>query len=209
MTRGLIADMAAFPSEEQPYRDTIKVPAVLQMPGDPFPTEFYARYPEAFRVPVRLVWRERASPPSEAPSRPVVTDLAAREEDAERAFTGVVPEAADDARATPPAPAVGSAYGRAEPVATFLRINDALNRVAGNPSPAPAPGTPQIGPDGKPLDPYTPVRFFDDQGKPVLNPDHKQMMRPAGFDPHFFVERGLKDGDLFERSWPNTAVLMG
>jgi hypothetical protein len=130
--------MAAFPSEEQPYRDTIKVPAVLQMPGDPFPTEFYARYPEAFRVPVRLVWRERASPPNEAPSRLRGTGVAAFPEDVDGAPAEAAPEAADDARASPAAPAVGSTYGRADPVARFLRINVLLDRLAGEPAPVPS-----------------------------------------------------------------------
>ncbi len=48
-------------SDERPYRDTLKVPSVLVLPGDPWPAEFYSRYPEAFRLPVRLVWREGAS----------------------------------------------------------------------------------------------------------------------------------------------------
>ena len=40
-------------------------------------------------------------------------------------------------------------------------------------------------------DPTAPVPVVDDQGKPVLIPDGpfkgQQMLRPAGLDPHFFV----------------------
>lgn len=35
-----------------------------------------------------------------------------------------------------------------------------------------------------------PVPFVDDNGQPVLDVDGMQMMRPEGFDPHFFVKRG-------------------
>ena len=39
----------------------------------------------------------------------------------------------------------------------------------------------------------TPVPFVDDTGQVVLNQKGMPMMRPAGMDPHFFVEQGLAD----------------
>jgi len=42
-------------------------------------------------------------------------------------------------------------------------------------------------------DPTAPVPLVDDQGRPVLNKDGKQIMRPAGLDPHMFVAAGLRD----------------
>ncbi len=45
-----------------------------------------------------------------------------------------------------------------------------------------------------PAEPTAPVPLTDDYGTPVLNAKGQQMLRPAGLDPHFFVEQGLKDG---------------
>lgn len=39
----------------------------------------------------------------------------------------------------------------------------------------------------------TPVPFVDDTGHVVLNAKGVPIMRPAGMDPHFFVEQGLAD----------------
>ena len=39
----------------------------------------------------------------------------------------------------------------------------------------------------------TPVVFTDDQGNPVIGPDGFPMVRPAGFDPHFFTAAGAAD----------------
>ncbi len=39
----------------RPYPDTLTLASVLVMPGDPWPAAFYARYPEAFRLAVRVV----------------------------------------------------------------------------------------------------------------------------------------------------------
>ena len=49
--------MADDEFDGRPYRDTLTVPGILVMPDDPWPAEFYARYPEAFRLPVRITWR--------------------------------------------------------------------------------------------------------------------------------------------------------
>jgi hypothetical protein len=105
------------------------------MPGDPWPSEFYARYPQAFRVPVRMVWREGTSrsgaprPPREktAAVRPVGGDQALAEEtpEAEAALGGAVAVV----------PAVGSPHGGGDPVGAFLRMNAALDRLAGKAAP--------------------------------------------------------------------------
>jgi len=39
----------------------------------------------------------------------------------------------------------------------------------------------------------TPVPFVDDTGQVVLNAEGAPIMRPAGMDPHFFVQQGLAD----------------
>ena len=44
--------------------------------------------------------------------------------------------------------------------------------------------------------PLAPVSFLDDKGQQVLRPDGKPMERPAGMDPHFFVNQGIKDRKL-------------
>ena len=51
-------------------------------------------------------------------------------------------------------------------------------------------------------DPTAPVPVVDDQGKPVLIPDGpfkgQQMLRPAGLDPHFFVNQGIADKSRYD-----------
>lgn len=42
-------------------------------------------------------------------------------------------------------------------------------------------------------DAFAPVPFVDDKGQGHLNFHRKPMLRPAGLDPNFFVEQGLKD----------------
>ncbi len=46
-----------------------------------------------------------------------------------------------------------------------------------------------------PTDPagLTPVPLRDDKGHVVLDPKGRPMMRPAGMDPHYFVDKGLRD----------------
>jgi RHS repeat-associated protein len=39
----------------------------------------------------------------------------------------------------------------------------------------------------------TPVPFTDDNGNPILGPDGQPIMRPAGFDPHFYTAAGNTD----------------
>jgi hypothetical protein len=115
---------------QQPYRDTIKVPAVLQLPGAPFPTEFYARYPEAFRVPVRLVRRDGPAQPDAAPPRR--TQVAPPPPSGgDAAWIETLAPEANMMDATAPVAASGSSYRGVDPVATFLRINNYLDHWSG------------------------------------------------------------------------------
>jgi hypothetical protein len=41
------------------------------------------------------------------------------------------------------------------------------------------------------------VPYIDDEGRPVLNHDGNPMLRPEGFDPQFFIERGLADRSVY------------
>jgi len=114
----------------QAYRETVKVPAILVMPGDPWPSDFYARYPNAFRVPARIVWREgisgRDGEKAAQVGRPAGIARSgggdggwAKEVPAEERVVSLTTEA--------PVPAV---YGwQHDPVGAFLRVNDALNRM--------------------------------------------------------------------------------
>jgi hypothetical protein len=156
---------------QQPYRDTIKVPAVLQLPGDPFPTEFYARYPKAFRVPVGLVWRDGPTQPDAAPPRPTQQIAPSSPSGGNSAWTETQAPEANAPEATAPITADRDDYQRADPVGAYLRVNDFLDRLLGRAAPAP---------DGpRAQGPNAAIPFFDDRGRPVIGPDGKQMMRPA------------------------------
>ena len=54
----------------------------------------------------------------------------------------------------------------------------------------------------KPQDPTAPVPVVDDQGNPVPIPEGpykgRQMLRPAGLDPHFFVKQGIADKSRYD-----------
>jgi len=55
------------------------------------------------------------------------------------------------------------------------------------------------------------VPFVGDDGKPVLSVTGTPMQRPAGLDPHFFVDQGLADGkletDMLQREGGGPGVL--
>jgi hypothetical protein len=104
---------------QQPCRDTTKVPAVVQLPGEPFPSEFYARYPEAFRMPVRLVWRDGPARPDAAPPRPTQAAVSSPS-DGDAAGTETQGPEADTMDAAPPVAAAG--YQRPEPIGAYLRV---------------------------------------------------------------------------------------
>jgi hypothetical protein len=183
----------------RPYRDTLTVPSVLVMPDDPWPSEFYSRYPDAFRMPVRIVWQEGSAPddgsmarlsPPAATAQPGATADARAEAPPVEAPSRGVAASVEDARS-----------GQGTPVATFLRVNGFLDRLMDRPEPGSEGAHAK---DERTLqDPNTPIPFFDDQGKPVPGSDGKQMMRPAGLDPHFFVRQGLEDKEIMRQLTTN------
>jgi hypothetical protein len=92
----------------------------------------------------------------------------------ERSFDAIKSSTATDSLVAPPSPTgsfqVGS-YPRAAPKVR-----------------ADTPADPAI----------APVPFVDDKGQAILDDKGKQMMRPAGLDPHFFVSQGLKDKEIMD-----------
>ena len=57
------------------------------------------------------------------------------------------------------------------------------------------------------------VPFLDDRGNPILNSNNQTMMRPSGFDPHFFTRSGALDlarmqrpGTLYVNSLANFRI---
>jgi hypothetical protein len=126
--------MADDEFDGRPYRDTLTVPGIMVMPDDPWPAEFYSRYPNAMRVPVRIVWREgssardggtttRLSPPA-ATAQLGASAGAPAEESPARAPSRGISATADNARS-----------GRETPIGTFLRVNDFLDLLMGSPQP--------------------------------------------------------------------------
>jgi hypothetical protein len=105
--------------------------------------------------------------------------------------------------------APGGTSPSSDPIAAYRMANDALETAAS--SYASGRGTGPNAPTGATMandaasldrtntdagqagESTRPVPFVDDQGKTVLGRDGKPMLRPAGLDPHFFVEQGLAD----------------
>jgi hypothetical protein len=119
----------------RPYLDTVSVPGVVVMPGDPWPAAFYARYPEAFRLPVRITWRDGPAKEGAVPQRPSSSTPQTRQiADVADAAAEDTPN--DNTASIVPATAVplGVRDG-GEAADTFLRINDSLNRLRGSAAP--------------------------------------------------------------------------
>jgi hypothetical protein len=120
----------------RPYRDTLTIPSVLVLPGDPEPTEFWSRYPHAIRLPVRLVWRDGEAAQGGTPPRPTPAPAAVAPPAAAGGARAVGAPAEDGTRgASAPVPDAGADYGRGDPVRTYLRVNELLDRLMGKEQP--------------------------------------------------------------------------
>jgi hypothetical protein len=156
-------------SARRPH-DTVIISAALVMPDETPP---YMGFDTA-RVPVRVVWHTPDPLPPTA--------------------TGGGPAAS---LRGPAASARMAAYPRGDPVARFLKVNEALDRTAG----AAAPETPAGavgGTSGTDVpDPTAPVPVVDDSGVPIQGA-RGPMLRPASLPPQLFVNAGIHDKKIIE-----------
>jgi len=108
--------------------DTVVIPAALVFPGDPVPS----MGPDTLRIPVRVVWRP-ADP--QTPGAAVGRSPRSFREGTSAAGMGGNPNGDDwnpDAVGAPePARSPSGDLSRTDPVARFLKVKDALDRIAG------------------------------------------------------------------------------
>ena len=120
------------------------------------------------RLPVRIVWRESDGPDIGAPA----TRTSQQRHSAN--------------------------FSSPNPVASFLPVNDALDRTAqGSVSDTPILRN-RVAPfdgDKETRSPSTALRAFDDKGS-LLDGARGPMMRPAGLSPQFFVRQGIADREF-------------
>lgn len=211
--------------DERDSFDTLYVPFVWVPDGAPQPTEWLAEHPDAFWVPATLVrggfafddagrdgddfgqW-DGAAPAGEFAEPGTF-------EEPQRSWS-----AEDPAISASTAPAI-SRYD--DPVAAYLRVNDMFaqlgigNAPAPNGSPTAAvpasawrqPSAPDRGfaqnrlanstesTAALPRDPAAPVLLTDGQDNAVTV-GGDAILRPAGFPPDFFIQRGLADRKIVE-----------
>ncbi len=119
------------------YTDSLTVAAVLVLPGGPEPWAFRSRFPDAVRLPVRLVWQARSSETGGTPKQaaPPRRTAPPRPEDARSTEEQAGAEQPDGDAAPDLAASAVAAKSRTDAVETFLRVNGALDRA----SPAPHP----------------------------------------------------------------------
>jgi hypothetical protein len=119
----------------RPYRDTVSVRGVVVMPGESWPAEFYSRFPEAFRLPVRITWRDGSAEKGAAPHR---HSSPIRKTPVPGGVAGAAAEdlPKDNGASGDPvtAPPMGAWHG-GEAVGSFLRVNDFLDRLMGSAAP--------------------------------------------------------------------------
>lgn len=175
------------------YSDTVVIPAVLVRPGDPPPP-----WPDTVRIPVRIVMRspdvEVGSPDGVRDASPAAVRRETRPEGGR--IGGDNPEIAQE-------PLKGRQRGLpvrfppGDPIGSFLRANDALDRLMGGGG-TEAPATP-AGRGAAPgiEDPTAPVPVVDDMGVRI-DGARGPMMRPAGLPPELFIKQGLADRRIFE-----------
>jgi hypothetical protein len=127
-------------SSRRPYSDTVVVPAVLVLPGDPEPTEWLASHPGAARLPARVVRRARKP----ANDQDTQTDRAASTAPAPDAgkASGEPDQPASASRLDakqypPPGPGPSGLEAPArDAVASYLRINGVLEGMLAGSEPA-------------------------------------------------------------------------
>ena len=121
--------MSADPQDDRLFLDTVTVAGVLVLPGEPFPADFYALYPNAFRLPARLIWRDDVAGDGAPPD--AATQKAQGTEQADSAPDDAPgpPESPPEPVSEPPPPNPAAS----DPVARFLSINDALARRSAEP----------------------------------------------------------------------------
>ncbi len=174
------------------HPDTLALQAALVFPGDP-ETEMG---PNVVRIPARVVWREgEAAPvPAAGNGRVVSSDAMVRHAGPADELAGHAESEADTVTAAAPRPMPGNGFSPLDPVASFLQINDALDRMNGGAvveAPGAVPGGAATRGGNDIADPTAPVPVVDDRGTPI-NGARGPMMRPAGYPPEFFVKPGSR-----------------
>ncbi len=132
--------------EGRPYRDTVSLPGVLVMPGEPWPADFYARFPRAFRLPVRVTSRDEPAEEETAPGDAAPGPTATEQTDGNAIASSGDPSAVADATRAVSKAGVPAAPGKRGTgfVGAFLRVNGFLDRLMGKTGPV-ADGSPDRG----------------------------------------------------------------
>jgi hypothetical protein len=168
--------------------DTVIIPAALVFPGDTPP---YIG-PDAARIPVRVVWH-----PADPPAPPATGGGSASFRNGTPTARTAGDPAADDAppdAAAAPAPERPPSGDRSpvDPVARFLKVNEALDRIA-EAAASVTQGAAVSATSGTDVrDPTAPVPVVDDDGVPIEGAQGA-MMRPASLPPQIFINQGLAD----------------
>jgi hypothetical protein len=180
-------------SARRPH-DTVIISAALVMPDETPP---YMGFDTA-RVPVRVVWHTPDPLPPTATGGGPAASLRGPAASARMAAYPVGDDPPPDVAAAPASEQAPSGDGpRGDPVARFLKVNEALDRTAG----AAAPETPAGavgGTSGTDVpDPTAPVPVVDDSGVPIQGA-RGPMLRPASLPPQLFVNAGIHDKKIIE-----------
>jgi hypothetical protein len=147
--------------------DTVVIPAALVFPDDTPPY----MGPDAARIPVRVVWHP-ADPPAPAANGGGSASFRGGTPTARTAGDPGGDDPPPDAAAAPvPERPPSGDRPRADPVARFLKVNEALDRIAGTAAPE-TPAGAVGGTSGTDVpDPTAPVPVVDDSGVPIQGGD--------------------------------------
>lgn len=206
--------------------DTLVVPFIFVPHGAPEPREWLAQHPGAVRIPARFVPRQasnRAGSDWQLRFDPFAALVMGGEEYVHGQSNGHDEISGSSSPLLP---------GTEDPVAAFLRVNSALAQMgfgrsfkrdgtarhrdqandvpasswltilAADSAPHATPGQPPSS-GSQPRNPTTPVPLLDSHGRPMLRHDGTIILRPAGLDPRFFVQQGLKDRQIVEELLQN------